>query len=192
MTDPMDTSWAQPEGTPAGAPDGRTPLVTPKKAKSGGLMNALLLVGAVIAVGGIAFAAGRMTAPTSTRGQFGNGQFPGGPGGSFTPGQGGFGGFGGADRAVTVSGTVKSNDGTTLVLTTASGQEMSISLSGTTYHSQAAATAADVKAGATVAVEVSGLGGFRGDPGASGAPAASRAPGQGTITAKDVTVIPGQ
>ena len=197
MTDPMDKSWAQPEGSPA-----NTPLVTPRKGagsgggKGGGLMNAVLVVAAIVAVGGIAFSAGRMTAPTSSRGQFGgNGQGV-GPGSSFTPGgQGMPGGFG--DRTMTVSGTVKSTDGTTLVLTTADGQEMTVSLSGTTYHAQAAATAADVTAGSTVSVSLSGFGGFRpgdqsgatasGDPGAAGG-----APGQGTLTAKDVTITTGK
>ncbi len=208
MTDPMDKSWAQPEGSPAGGPiPANTPLVTPRKGsggsgKGGGLMNAVLIVAAIVAVGGIAFSAGRMTAPTSSRGQFGgNGQgiTPGAsfdPGASFTPGgQGMPGGFG--DRTMTVTGTVKSTDGSTLVLTTADGQEMTISLSGTTYHAQAAATAADVTAGSTVSVSLSGFGGFRpGDQGgaaASGDPgAAGGQPGQGTLTATDVTITSGK
>jgi hypothetical protein len=195
MTDP-NTNWAQPEGGSSGpAPvPAPAPVVVPKK-KGGNLTNVLLVVAAVIAIGGVAFAVGRATAPTAAASGFrgGNGQFPGGPGlapnGSFAPGQGGFGGLGG-DRALTISGTVKSIDGTTMTITTADGNETKVDISGSTYHSQAAATAADVKAGSSVAVEVTGFGGFRGRPDASGAPDASAAPGAGTgtIKATDVTI----
>jgi hypothetical protein len=199
MTEP-NTNWAQPEGgasgpapTPVPAPS-PAPVVVPKK-KGGNLTNVLLVVAAVIAIGGVAFAVGRATAPTAAASGFrgGNGQFPGGqgfiPNGSFAPGQGGQGGFGG-DRALTISGTVKSIDGTTMTITTANGNETRIDISGTTYHSQAAATAADVKAGSSVAVEVTGFGGFRGRPDASAGPGASAAPvaGTGTIKATDVTI----
>jgi hypothetical protein len=194
MTEP-NTTWAQPEGGasgPAPAPS-PVPVVTPKK-KGGNLTNVLLVVAVVIAIGGIAFAVGRSTAPTATASGLrgGNGQFQGGqgftPNGSFAPGQGGPGGFG--DRALTISGTVKSIDGTTMTITTANGNETKVDISGTTYHSQAAATAADVKAGSSVAVEVTGFGGFRGGPNASAAPGASTAPGAGTgtIKATDVTI----
>jgi len=194
MTEP-NPSWAQPEGgssAPASAPS-PAPVAVPKK-KGGNLTNILLVVAAAIAIGGIAFAVGRTTAPTVAAGGFrgGNGQFQGGqgftPNGSFAPGQGG--GFGG-DRALTVSGTVKSIDGTTMTITTANGNETTIDISGTTYHSQAAATAADVEPGVTVAVQVTGLSGFRGGPDASGAPDANGAPGAGgtgTIKATDVTI----
>jgi hypothetical protein len=196
MTEP-NPSWAQPEdgsSAPASAPS-PAPIAVPRK-KGGNLTNILLVVAAAIAIGGIAFAVGRTTAPTAAAGGFrgGNGQFLGGqgvtPNGSFAPGQGGPGGFGG-DRALTISGTVKSIDGTTMTITTANGNETTIDISGTTYHSQAPATAADVKPGATVAVEVTGFGGFRGGPDASGAPDANGAPdagGTGTIKATDVTI----
>ena len=192
MTEP-NPSWAQPDGgssAPASAPS-PAPVAVPRK-KGGNLTNVLLVVAAAIAIGGVAFAVGRTTAPTAVAsGNRGNGQGQGGqgftPSGSFTPGQGG--GFG--DRALTISGTVKSTDGTTMTITTANGNETTIDISGTTYHSQAAATAADVKPGATVAVEITGFGGFRGGPDASGAPAANGAPGAGgtgTIKATDVTI----
>jgi hypothetical protein len=206
MTEP-NTSWAQTEGG-SGAPNPYlapgpgiqgpgipaptpAPVVTPKK-KGSNLTNVLLAVAAVIAIGGITFAVGRATAPTATAGGFpgANGGQGFTPNGSFTPGQGGPGGFGG-DGGITISGTVKSIDGTTMTVTTAAGTETTIDISGSTYHSQAAATAADVKAGSAVAVTVTGFGGFRGGaPGASGAPRASGAPGggTGTIKATDVTI----
>ena len=97
---------------------------------------------------------------------------------------------------MTLTGTVKSADGSTLVITAADGTERTIDVSTSTYHAQAAATAADVTAGDTVSVSVNGFGGFRpgAAPGSSAAPAASGAPaaGNGTITATDVTITGGQ
>jgi hypothetical protein len=203
MTEP-NTSWAEPEGTPpvvvapavgtsTVGPVTPAPIVAPRK-KSGGLTNVLLVVAALIAVGGVTFAVGRVTAPAATSGGLGRNGQPGfAPGASFDPAFGGVpggapGGFG--DRSLTITGTVKSIDATTMTVTTANGTETTIDIAGTTYHSQAAATAADVKAGSTVSVAVSGFGGGRGGPNASAAPVASGAPpiGGGTITATDVTI----
>ncbi len=195
MTDP-NTTWAQPEGTAEPAPVGPVPPVTPTpvvkpKGKSGGLANALLVVAALIAVGGITFAIGRATAPAAASSAVtsGSGRFGVGPGGSFDPGTlpagAGAGGFG--DRTMTVAGTVKSLDGATLVITTSSGTETTIDVSGSTYHAQSPATAGDVTAGTEVSVSVTGFGGRR-RPGASAAPDASAAPGMGSITATDVTI----
>jgi hypothetical protein len=210
VTEP-NTNWAVPEGTPSTQPPSQAPapsqtpspapapVVAPKK-KSSGLVNAVLVVGALIAVGGIAFAVGRTTAPAQASGFRGQGvsqggtqAFPGMPGGSFDPGQGGPGGVpGGGDRTMTISGTVKSLDGTTMVITTASGSETTIDVSGATYHSQAAASASDVTVGSKVSVATEGFG-FR-RPDASAAPDASGAPvaGSGSITATDVMITSGQ
>ena len=64
-------------------------------------------------------------------------------------------GFG--DRTMTITGTVKSLDGSTLVLTTADGTETTIDVSGSTYHAQPPATSADVTAGTSVSVSVDGV-----------------------------------
>lgn len=214
MTEP-NTSWAEPEGAPpvlvapvtpgasgASAPVETVPIVAPRKKKGGGITNVLLVVAALVAVGGVTFAVGRATAPAAasglgargtglTSGTGTTGQQGLVPGGSFDPAAGGVpggdrGGFG--DRTMTITGTVKSIDGTSMTVTTASGNETTIDISGTTYHSQAAATAADVTAGSTVSVSITGFGGGRGGPDASAAPAASGAPASGTITATDVTI----
>jgi hypothetical protein len=220
VTEPTNTNWAAPEGSaqapaqsPAAAPAPQpafqpapyqaapapapAPIVAPKK-KSGALVNVVLIVAALVAVGGIAFAVGRTTAPAQATG-FRGGQFGGLPGASFNPalagqpGQGGFPGFG--DRTMSISGTVKSIDGTTMVITTSSGNETTVDLSGASYHSQASATAADVKVGSTVSVATEGFGGRRPDassaPDASGAPAGVPGAG-GTVTATDVTITSGQ
>ncbi len=198
MTDP-NTTWAQPEGTAEPAPVTPVPPVTPTpvvkpKGKSGGLTNALLVVAALVAVGGITFAIGRATAPASAASAFpsGAGRAGLGPGGSFDPGTlpagagpGGFGGLGG--RTLTVTGTVKSLDGSTLVITGSDGIETTIDVSGSTYHAQSPATSADVTPGTDVSVSVTGFGGMR-RPDASAAPDVSPGPGSVSITATDVMV----
>lgn len=199
MTDP-NTTWAQPEGTAEPAPVAPVPPVTPTpvvkpKGKTGGLTNALLVVAVLVAVGGITFAIGRATAPASAASVVtgGSGRAGLGPGGSFDPGTlpagAGPGGFGGGfgDRTMTVTGTVRSLDGSTLVITGADGTETTIDVSGSTYHAQSPATSEDVTAGTDVSVSVTGFGGLR-RPGASAAPDASAATGTGSITASDVTI----
>ncbi len=205
MTEP-NTNWAAPEGSsPAPAP-----VVVPKK-KSGALVNVVLVVGALVAVGGVAFAIGRTTAPaqaTGFRGAAGQGMtqggtqaFPGGmPGASFDPAQAGPGGMPGGDRTMTITGTVTSLDGTTMIITTASGGETTIDVSGAAYHTQVDASASDVSVGTEVSVATEGFGFRRPDasaaPDASGVPAAGSggvpAPGSGTITATDVTITSGE
>lgn len=154
------------------------------------LLNLALLGAVVLAIGGVAFAAGRMTAPTLVGTFQGpNGQFPGGPQGSFVPGQGGQlpgGGQGGpgallGNGGITIEGTVESITDTTLTLRTADGQTIQIALDGsTTYHAQSDASADDVTTGGTVQVRLNGgrIGAGNGGPGAGGA------------SASDVTVVP--
>jgi len=168
-----------------------TPVVVPRK-KSGTLTNRLLLLAAFIAIGGLAFAGGRATAPVAAAGGFAGG--PGGPTGSFNPGAlpGGGGGLGGGNTSLTISGTVKSITGTTMTITTASGTDTVIDTSSSTFHAQSAAVAADVTTGSTVSVSVSGLGFRPGGPGASGAPAASSGTGSTAIKATDVTITKAQ
>ena len=166
----------------------------------------LLADGLLVAVGGVAFAVGRVSAPAAAatnRSNFGAGGFPnagagagGGTGGAGL-GRGGFGGFGGG---VLVTGTVDSISGTTMTLKESNGNTVTVNLAATTtYHSQAAATAADVTAGKQVQVEVQIAGGFggvggQGAPGASPNVAASPAAGGNgattrTITARDITLV---
>ncbi len=103
------------------------PLVKPKS--SGRLLNAVLAVALLVAVGGVAFAVGRGTAPVAStgRGAFQGAGFPAGPNASLAPGAsavpggfpgGGQGGLGGLGGGVTVSGTVQSVTGDTLTIET--------------------------------------------------------------------------
>jgi hypothetical protein len=204
----MTDSFAPVEpGTPAesqvpAAPLVRTvstpppPVIAPAK-KGDRTFRVLLAVGLLVAVGGVTFAVGRVTAPAaaaSTRGGLGNGGFANGGAGAGGTGAGGAGlgrgaGFGGG---VLVTGTVDSVSGTTMTLKEANGTTVTVNLAGTTtYHAQATATAADVTAGKQVQVQVAVAGGF-GAPGAS--PVADASPAAGgtttrTVTATDVTLV---
>jgi hypothetical protein len=196
---PASAPAAAPASEAAAVPQPATPVSAgPVKAR-GGVSNRalnLLLGGAlVLAVAGIAFAVGRMTAPAQTitggnfpgggvfngQGQTGNG----GPQGRGN-GQGGFVFGGGAGP--TIEGTVESVSATTLTLKTADGQTIQIALNNaTTYHAQTDASASDVVTGSKVLVRLD----FRRGGGPNG-PAASAQPGDGNpgTTANDVTVVP--
>jgi hypothetical protein len=153
------------------------PFVVEKRRGSSAL-SLLLGVALVVAVGGVAFAAGRLTAPASATAAAGGGRggtgFGGtglGPGASGAPGGGGFGGAGGLGgaTAVTVQGTVQTISPTSISVTLPNGTTIQIPLdASTTYHGRSAATAAEVKPGVQVLVEVSG--GFGGRGGGQGGP----------------------
>jgi hypothetical protein len=183
------------------------PVIVAARKKEDRAFRILLAVGLLVAVGGVTFAIGRVTAPAAatTRGGFAaNGGFANGGAGAGGAGTGGAGlgrgaGFGGG---VLVTGTVDSVSGSTMTLKEANGTAVTVNLADTTtYHAQAAATAADVTVGKQVQVLVEIGGGFGGGgfPGASGAPRASPAAGgngQGgtdaatrTFTAIDVTLV---
>jgi len=178
---------AAPE-TPAAASAALTkPRVAPRRANA--TTNALLAIGAIVAMGGLGFAAGRFTTPAASDTGNGNGGAPvanasGAPGG---PGDGGGrGGFGGS---VMVSGTVVSVGTDSFTVKLASGQTVTIATgSSTTYHSQTSGSSTDLTAGKTVQVQTTGGSGGGPNANSSGAPAASGSAGTGTRTATDVTI----
>ncbi len=159
----------------------------------------LLLIAAFVAIGGIGFAVGHLTAPGAAaaalpsggRGAFGRNLASLAPGqtinpGAFAGGRGGFGGLGGA-AAAGVSGTVQSISGTSITIQEANGTSVTIDLSGnTTYHAAAAASPSDVKVGSSVTVQIdaSALASEAPNPSASGGL------GGRTLTAKDVLINP--
>lgn len=156
-----------------------------RRGRAGG--NGLILLAALVAVAGIAFALGRTSAPATTSTGFAGTGIQGAPNASFVPGNGQA-GPGGPGGSMTISGTVASVDGTTLTIETAAGQTVSVDTSGAAYHAQATATTSDVTTGSTVQVTVSGLGGgFRAN--ASAAPDASGVTAGGGLTASDVTIV---
>jgi hypothetical protein len=168
-------------------------------AGSSRVLNLALGLAVLVAVGGVAFAVGRATAPVTAGaatviGQNGTGTRGNGlPGGSFDPdasqrpggftGRGGFGGLGGG---LVIEGTVESIAADSVTIKMADGTTVTVGLDATTtYHSAAPATASDVTAGATVKLQVTG--GLR--PGANG-----NSNGNGGAvtlgTAGDITIVP--
>jgi hypothetical protein len=221
------TSPAQPGGVPgsspfATAPASQSPFAAPaapqapvvapparRRSGSSMLVNVLLGFALVVAVGGVAFAAGRATAPASTgNGRFGangaNGGFGGnfGPNASGAPNRGFGGGFGGA---ISIQGKVTAVAADSITIQLPSGQSVTIPTSDqTTYHSQTSASASDVTSGSDVIVQVAGGGRFvtggngnggngqgnNGNGNGNGGPAASGAPNRGFGSASSVTIVP--
>jgi hypothetical protein len=162
---------------------------------SSGWLNVILALAVVVAVGGVAFAVGRNTAPVAAATGRGNGNIGGGnfgnrsfaPGASGAPGGGGGfgGGFGGGAAGFNLSGTVQSVTADTLTITTTNGQTLTFTLGASTaYDTKAPAAASDVKVGSKVEVQ---LDNFRG----GGRPSASAEASPGPLgTATTVTVVP--
>jgi hypothetical protein len=141
--------------------------VRPVRQKQDRTTMALLFVASLVAVGGIGFAAGHLTAPaaaanpTFARGgggiaRGGGGAFPTlAPGQTLNPGD-----FGGGGRGLTslsggITGTVQSIDGSTMTIQTANGQTVTVQITGsTTYHSEAPADSSQVKVGSSVTVQI--------------------------------------
>lgn len=175
-----------PVPSPSPAPSAPVAPVAPvvavsPRARSGGVLNLLLIGAAVLAVGGVAFAAGRSTAPASAFP--GVGSLNGGPivrsDGSFDPGAGGPGGFA-LDGGLAIDGTVTSIDADSITLALSNGEAMTLALDGdTTYHEATDATLADVAVGDDVSVKVDGGGRIQSGNGGSATP---------DLTAGDITV----
>jgi hypothetical protein len=156
----------------------------------------LLVVAALVAVGGIGFALGHLTAPSGTAGGAANPSGRGGfgrnlpslaPGQTFNPGD-----FGGGNGQLRVnglsgglSGTVQSITGTSMTILLSSGQSVTVDLSGnTSYHGETSASASQVAVGATVTIQIDTTALASQSPN----PSASGALGGRTLTAKDVLI----
>ena len=197
--------WAKPDATapepePASAPRIRPtkpgPAQKAKPAKRDSSTMILLLIAGMVAIGGIAFAAGRVTAPTAAAaavpsGALGFGNFPRGslaPGQTFNPAGGFGGGLGrggvGGGLGSGVTGTVQSISGSTLTLLLSTGSTVTIDLSGsTTYHNETAGSSSDVKVGTKVQVQIETAAAAGATPNPSGS-------GDRTITASDILIVP--
>jgi hypothetical protein len=188
--------------------------ITPKKRNP---LDMVLVLAAVVALAGVAFATGRLTAPVTATpaaaqqqgaagasGQAGaagqNGQAGGrargsfDPNASFAPGQGGFGGQGGqgalgGGAGITLTGTVTAITSTSVTLKLENGTEVTIPIEPTTtYHQSTTSSASAVTSGLTVQVRVTGGAGGQRQPGASAAPGAT--PGTATMgNALDITIV---
>jgi hypothetical protein len=154
----------------------------------------LLLVAGMVAIGGIGFALGHLTAPgasaaanpTGRAGFWAGRNLPSlAPGQTFNASQFGAGrsGVGGVGGGVT--GTVQSITGSSITIQEAGGTSVTIDLSGnTTYHNETSAKSGDVKVGSSVVVQIdtSALASQTPNPSASGGL------GGRTFTAKDILI----
>jgi len=186
---PTTPSTALPPGPGYAAPAAFAPppafAAPPIPRRRSSLLTSVLLAAAgAVAVAGIAFAAGRLTAPaaaastaTGRFGGLGNGQ--GFAGRSFAPGAGN--GLRGAFGGVGLKGTVTGVTGNTITVKLANGTEIKVQTdTSTTYHQQASGSASDVTSGKSVIVQLQGGGGgFGGGGGTTTTP---------TLRASDITV----
>ena len=196
MSEPFEPTTRQPVAMPEPVPV-PAPVVKPVK-RQGRSGSVLLAVAGLVAVAGIAFAAGRLTAPAAAAGSTGTnggGRFGGFPGGSFAPGgfRGGgtgAGNFAGGLGGIQLRGQVTAMSATSITIKLENGTDVTVPLdSGTTYHQATAGSASNVIVGSTVTVQP-GTANFQ--PGASPNPQASGAPGFGQVNfgpATDVTVV---
>ncbi len=168
------------------------PVAAPVVVKSKGgpsVVNVVLALAVMVALGGVAFAAGRITAPASASangtgfpGRGGTGNGAGGVGGVGGSGGAGFGGRAGGAGALggaglTIQGTVTEVAADHVTIKLASGATVNVATDGTTtYHQQAAGASSDVAVGKTVQVELSGAGGFGGFGGRGGGAGAGASP----------------
>ncbi len=174
MTDPIASPSADDTLSP--------PTPTPPARKANSSLTWVLVIAAMVAIGGIAFAGGRLTAPASASNN--RPGFPNGfPNGSFAPGGGivnrGLGG-------TTLRGEVTAVSSDSITINLANGSSVAVPLDAQTkYHQSTAGSANDVTVGTQVAVEP---GQIDFQPGASFAPGAST----GNLSfgpAQDVTVV---
>ena len=176
------------ESDPRPLPGSATPLIPVRKQAKGRSGSSLLMgLAALVAVGGIAFAAGRVTAPAAATGS-GRGAFAANGTTASTSGTGGF----ARNGALTVSGTVAAVGGGTITVKTAAGTDTTFATTGTTtYHTAAVGTASDAAVGSTVEIQMAGFGGASRTgtgTGAAGSPAPAASPAANP-TATDVTVV---
>jgi len=145
--------------TPAAGPAPVPVVAVASRPKAVGILNALLVGAAVLAVAGVAFAIGRTTAPASAFpgvGRVTDGGTVVRPDGSFAPGAGGPGGLA-LRSALAMDGTVTAIDADSLTLALENGEEVTFTLdASTTYRAATDASAADVAVGDEVSVKVDG------------------------------------
>jgi hypothetical protein len=211
-TDPIPSRAPVPPPAFSAAPPPPSPV--PVRRRGGPAMMSIVLgVAVLFAIGGVAFAAGRLTAPAAAtaagNGGFGAGRGAGNGGGNGAGNAGngagnGFGfGNGGAALGATglsIKGTVTAVAADQLTLQLPGGQTVDVPIdSSTTFHRQSGAARTDVTSGATVEIALSGRFGrgtgpnAGGNGGAAASPAPSGATGAGRALgpATDVTITGG-
>jgi hypothetical protein len=192
----QDTAAPEPESAPPSRPGKPAPGLKARPATRDTSTMILLLIAGMVAIGGVAFAAGRVTAPAAAAvapsGRLGAGGFGNGftrpslaPGETFNAGVfgGGLGRGGAGALSGGVTGTVQSINGSTLTLLLSTGATVTIDLSGsTTYHNETAGSSSDVKVGTKVQVQIDTAAAASASPNPSGS-------GGRTLTASDILVV---
>ena len=148
--DPAPVTPATPTA-PLPAP---APAAAPGRRRSSRVLDVALAGAAVLAIGGVAFAIGRATAPASTAVDLAPGGVVMRPGDSFDPGTGPGPRFA-LGGGLTVDGTVTAVDADSVTVKTADGNEMTFETDGSTAYRQASdASSSDVAVGDDVSVKV--------------------------------------
>lgn len=147
--DPAPVTPAGP-AAPLPAP---APAAAPARRRSSRVLDLALAGAAVLAIGGVAFAIGRATAPASGAVDFAPGGVITRPGGSFDPGNGPGPRFA-LGGGLTVDGTVTAVDADSITVKTADGNEMTFDTSSTAYRQATDASSSDVAVGDDVSVKV--------------------------------------
>jgi hypothetical protein len=197
------------DGLGLGIDSGSDPIeMLPLRPRRANSVTVLLALSAMVALGGVSFAVGRMvSAGANTAGTAAvagaNGQPAGGnglPGLAANPSgapiaPGGKAGSGLTAAATTVSGTVVGVSSSSITVQQANGQTVTIGTdTSTSYHSQTSATISSVTTGAAVIVQTSGRSGFgreRGGISAGASPGlgAGIGSGLGGVRAASVTIL---
>jgi hypothetical protein len=203
-TEPTPVTGTPPQAQATTAPNAAAPAsatepaptVVPVRPARRDPLPIVLALAALVAVGGVSFAVGRVSAPQAAAqtGLPGAAGLPGGgQRGQGLPGNGQGNGFGNLGRALgglAIRGTVTAVAADHITIRLDSGQTVDIPTgTDTTYHRQAAATATDVAAGTAVIVQL--------QPNAAGGagqvePNASNPPGglgRFIGTARDITIV---
>lgn len=197
----MDTNTEPTPIPPAQSRAAETPSAPVRSAPRGrDPLPIVLALAALVAVAGVSFAGGRLTAPQAAAvtglpqgGALpGGGRIPGGAGNGQGGGQGNSNGNLGRalGSSVAIRGTVSAVAADHISLRLDSGQTIDIPIdTGTTYHRQASATSTDLTTGTPVIVQ---LGAGAAGGGGPGGPNASNPPGgigRFIGTARDITIV---
>jgi hypothetical protein len=190
---PAQAAGTQGAETSAGATPAASPAVVLARPARRDPLPIVLALAALVAVGGLSFAGGRLTAPAAAvTGLPGTGQRGGQGNGQQGNGQGN--GFGTVGRAlgagVAIKGTIAAVAADHITLRLDNGQTLVVPVdTGTTYHRQASATSADVTTGAPVLVQMASNAGGGAGPVAPNASNAPGAIGRFIGTARDITIL---
>ncbi len=180
-SDSDERSIDEAETTPAEAWR-KPPRRPPARARRAGSVSLLLAASALVAIGGVTFAIGHLTAKGGSS-TIQTTAFRATASGAPNLGAGGS-GAGLAGGTAAISGTVVSTTADSMTLQLANGQTVTIATdAATTYQGQTSATSSDLTTGSTVIVQTSGTGNGTATGSGSASTTASASPGTSAATA---------